>query len=105
MTRFVTGLLVGLALTVAAAQDAPRLDALEQAHVEILRLQVALATAQRDLDVCRIEAGRFRASLNSRDLTEAEATLQLFIERRHPGFSWNPKTQAFTPIPEASDGP
>lgn len=90
------GFLVALLLaSTALAQTPPALDELEQAKVQIFRLQVALASALRDADVCRAEVGPLRAATLSRDLTEAERTLKAFIEGRHPGTTWNPKTGTF----------
>lgn len=100
---FSTGGLL-LVLTVTQLEPAPpTMTELDTAQLELLQVRTAHATTLLQLDACRAESGRahdligrMRAERASAELTALEADLKAKIEARHPGYTWDPKTQAFT---------
>ena len=106
MTRrlLVAAVLAGSVAALAAqapplAVTAPALTEIEQAYRTILQLRIALATVQAEADACRAQLGPLRAEAASRELSQDEANLRALIERGHPGYTWDPKTGAFTAKP------
>jgi hypothetical protein len=86
--------------------EAPQaLTELEQAWLIILQLRTAYATLLSETDACRAQIGPLRARAASEALTQDEAGLKAKIEAGHPGYTWDPKTGAFTKQPPAAATP
>lgn len=82
---------------VSASAQEPKLDDLETAKLQILQLQSAYAQVLAESEACRQQLAPLRASAISKDLSSAEVALRSFVDQRHPGFSWDPRTGVFTP--------
>jgi hypothetical protein len=98
------GAIMGCVTVTYGYSDGETLTDIEQLRVAVLKLQIEKATLQAQLDSCKAEVGSvyqalgtLRAEKASRELTTAETDLKAQIESGHPGFTWNPKTGAFTP--------
>lgn len=99
-----------------ALSTSPLLDEAERAWLDALNTRAAYAkllvqsterlaligdTMQRlgkELLAAANELGRLQAEISSSQLTQEESDLKAKIERRHPGYTWDPKTGAFTMI-------
>jgi hypothetical protein len=92
---------------VVHAQD-PALTELEDAQRALLQARTAYAQLLAQFDQCKAEQGqafavlgKLRADRASTELTSLEQELKASIERGHPGYTWDPKTGAFTKKPDA----
>ena len=95
--------LVLWAVGLTAQGAAPSLSEVEQLRVDLLQARTLLAQLQAGYDGCRAEIGtlyhqlgQVRAQVASQVLTAEEARLKADVEAAHPGYTWNPKTGAFT---------
>jgi hypothetical protein len=98
---------------VVHAQD-PALTELEERSARCCRRRTAYAQLLAQFDQCKAEQGqafatssgscapKLRADRASTELTSLEQELKASIERGHPGYTWDPKTGAFT---KKSDAP
>lgn len=93
-------------ITLKDLDGSPVLSDLERAKLELLQARIALAQLQAQFDACKAEVGAtynalgaLRAQTASQTLTAAEQDLKAFVERNHPGYTWDPKTGIFTKTP------
>lgn len=82
----------------------PALSVEEDLRKQILTLQTELEIAISQRDACVGDRGTWRAKFMSAQLTADESALKAFVDKNHPGFSWNPKEpdpgKAFTKLPD-----
>lgn len=103
-------LILALALTPALhaqqpAPDAPKLTTEEDLRWQILQLETQLETAISQVNACQGQLGQWRAKAQSLQLSADEQVLKKFIEERHPGYDWDPKTGAFSKRPDPPKAP
>jgi hypothetical protein len=92
---------------VVHAQD-PALTELEETQRALLQARTAYAQLLAQFDQCKAEQGQafailgtLRADRASHELSTLEQELRQRIELGHPGYTWDPKTGAFTKRPDA----
>lgn len=103
----VVALVAAFCAGVSAQTDGPALTELEKAKVELLQVRTAYAQLLAQHDACKAELGAafnalgsLRAKAATDQLSTEEMQLRIAVEGAHPGYTWDPKTQAFTKKPE-----
>jgi len=84
----------------APAPAAPALSTEEDLRWQILQLETQLETAISQANACQGTLGQWRAKAMSQQLSADEQVLKTFVEQRHPGYDFDPKTRAFSKRPD-----